>query len=1645
VAHTPGAPKAGPSLIGLVWAAGILLASATHAEDWPTYQHDNARSGITSERLRLPLGEEWTFRARHKPQPAWEEPSPKPTGGFYGQIELRRVHFDDAFLAVVAGDSVYFGSSADNRVMALDAATGQVRWSAHTGGPVRLAPTVWRDRVLVGSDDGFVYSLKAADGSVAWKLRAAPEDRKVLGNGRMISLWPVRTSVLVDDGIAYFAAGIFPLEGVAVYAVRADDGRLVWKNDAATEDPRSSLSPQGYLLASATRLFAPMGRTSPTAFDRKDGKLLYTASLGHMIGGAQTLLADDLLFTGTEEILAFQQESASKRVAWFPGRHILVSRSLTYLATDREILAIDRKAYTPASLARQSLATRRLDRTQVLYRARSARQRAEAVLKETQAKAKALGEESGSLALSAFFREDGLKGWLGEREELPKKLVADTRAFAAAEQALANLEKELTKLGEDIAKADAAAAAAVRWRSACEASETMILARDVLFVGGKDQVLAFDAASGQPLWTGKADGKARGLAVAGGRLFVSTDAGSIHCFGKGGAPAPPTVTEPTNPSPYPEDDLTEKYEGAAEEAVGRNGGMRGYCLVFGAERGRLAFELAKRSEMMIYAVEPDPKKAAEARKALDAAGLLGARVCVDEYPLSHVPYSDYFANLVASDSVLLNGSLPPEGREMLRMLKPAGGRLVLPPLAKLPDQKEIEAWMRGHGVEAQEMQANHAWTSIRRGQLDGAGSWTHEYAEPGNTACGDDTRVKCPLGILWFGGPGPGKMLERHVRAAAPLAVGGRLFVQGEGFVMAYDAYNGLKLWERAIPGALRSALSDECSNFAAGKDSLFVAVNDKCLRIDQATGETKATYELPPPPAAVGAPLVGAPSGRPQGPPLRPPRWGYAATVGDLLFGTRSKAGREAEQVFAINLKDGSRAWVHDGKKISQVTLAISGGKLFFAEADVSPAERAAALKDKTDRLAQLKGDDLRKAQEAIKTAEVRRVVALDTATGKGLWEKPLDLTGCRHKTLGGGELVAMAAKGVLVFCAASADGHFWEQFFKGEFAQRRIIALSAADGSTLWDKSIGYRIRPLIVGDTLIAEPWAFDLRTGEQKMREHPITGEKVPWQYARPGHHCGAVSACLSTIFFRSFSIAWYDLLGDCGTTHFAGQRPGCWINIIPANGLVLIPEASSGCLCPFPLMCTVALEPRAEREPWALYSVPGSPTPVKHLAMNLGAPGDRRDADGTLWLGYPRPTGSLVFPLKVETRFVPKGGYYRENPKSAGLAETDKPWLFASGARGLTRCAIPLAAESDRPGLYTVRLGFADPDKARPGDRVFDVRLQGQTVLKDFDLASAGGQRSAAIIKEFRDVHAPRSLTIDLVPKGTVRSPEGAPVLNCIELTRTRVLAVGVRAPSFFLSDLRPEMAHPVAIVNHTDEEFAGELVCQGVEGTANPFDVVPPRQAFRLGPMERTTLAVKVAARRGVAPGEYRLPMSLVGATGAVESLDWAAVTHLGRKRQAVLFAVEDSYVKKQTPQKNYGSDPQLWADGGEKELGDAGHCIAYFKFRLDVPGRPISAKVRLPVGTWPAAESGDSGVIRLVEGKWSEETVTYENRPALGDVLAKIGKVKAGEVVERKLDVSLEGREELSIAIDLTGLDGAGYCSRESATPPELVVDFGP
>ncbi|OYW15976.1 MAG: hypothetical protein B7Z55_14425, partial [Planctomycetales bacterium 12-60-4] len=432
-----------------------------------------------------------------------------------------------------------------------------------------------------------------------------------------------------------------------------------------------------------------------------------------------------------------------------------------------------------------------------------------------------------------------------------------------------------------------------------------------------------------------------------------------------------------------------------------------------------------------------------------------------------------------------------------------------------------------------------------------------------NTAISSDQRINGDLGVLWYGDPGPGEVVNRHEGAVGPLSVNGKLFVQGETTILAYDAYNGRHLWTQENPKALRTGVfqNQNPGNLAAGEDSLFHFIGDKCLQVDMATGETVATHSLPP----------GKDDGRYQ--------WGYVAVKDGLLFGTATMRHELASQlrrrgrltddatdgIFAIDIATGKHLWSYAGKSISHHTIAMGPNAVYFIDSSITSEQRADLLQQDRSKLANLTGEEQVLAEKRLKEADVRLAVALDAKSGKKLWEHAVDVTDCSDIGIGGGKLTLMYANDTLVLCGANANGHYWKQFVAGEFARRRLVALSAADGYKLWAKDANYRHRPIIIGSKILAEPWMFDLTSGEQITRQHPITGAETPWSVMRTGHHCGMLTGCDSgMILFRSGATGFMDLNADDGIRHFAGHRLGCWINAIAANGLVMIPEASAGC-------------------------------------------------------------------------------------------------------------------------------------------------------------------------------------------------------------------------------------------------------------------------------------------------------------------------------------------------------------------------------------------------------------------------------------------------------------------------------------------------
>lgn len=1195
----------------------VLLASLSAlGADWPEYRHDAGRSGFTPEPISAVPHLQWTYVPRNPPMPAWQDPV----------REYNLLDFDYSFQTVVAGGLVYFGSSADCLVYALDEKTGKVVWTFPTDGPIRFAPAVSQDKVIAASDDGYVYCLSAKEGRLLWKHRVGPSGDMIIGNGRMISRWPLRSGLAVADGIVHCSAGMWPMDKTFMCGLKVEDGSEVWK----TEPPE--FGPQGYLALNSRFLYVPAGRAPMWVMDRKGGRARAT----HPFGRSGPMAREDVVITG-------------------PQTHS--------------------------------------------------------------------GNENLPIAGSPTFapRAASVWAWTPGMERVIKPAANEKTAYAFGASAV------YLAGGGKVAARDFGFNQKWEVAGPQQAYATIVADRTII-VGGDKVVTLHSADDGKTLVTLPVDGQARGLAAAGGRLYVSLDSGRIVCFGAEAVAAPPVVS-----SPAPNAAAAPEMAQTADTIVKDSRIAKGFCLVAGA--ADIAAELARRTALKIICVEADEAKVLAAKKLLDEAGLYGARVSVLQQTDNKLSLPDYFANLVVvADAAQIQDT------ELYRVLRPYGGvayRL----------GAEGASWIRGDGLTASAVSKN--LQKCVRGALAGAGDWTHQFANAGSSSSSDDLLVKWPLRPLWFGEPGPSRMMNRHLRGTAPVTSNGRLFVLGQNDIMAFDAYNGTELWSSRMPSAQRRVVDILGGSMASDKDSVYVCTAGLCLQFDADTGKSGQVYRVSeaaaktslatPQTIAVGDDNSLAMKATDSGVELtlttKDPKVANADPEKDpahgdsweLFFDFRPAAQRTAfygpgvfhvivvpatQQKPAPSWKagpwsrpltfkvegqpvaDGSRTVVHiawadvvaaaagkpdsfafgailnssdDGKTLlkrdykfatrssyriadflgtaTTSTATTSGTDAAPAAAPLGklgPAENMtwghlAVLDDvilgsvveQTDTPDTLKfgwdfssegkdftGPGVEEVLNSVGAGSgTRAIFALNKSDGKLRWEyvaknviphsgicvlgnrvyvmdrPPLTQTAAerrRGKTptddatlvvldLATGKKVGEVTKGLLNY-SSLRGGH-------GILCASSMTGMTAYDASSLTELwSVNTHIpmegvhhctaflrTPVVTKDWVYDDPLALQLRTGKQRLVNNK------PWVWGN-FRGCGTVSASASMLFFRQNNLMMLDASENPGSHKAAGIRPGCYINIIAACGLALMPEASSGCGCPYNFQATVVLAP-----------------------------------------------------------------------------------------------------------------------------------------------------------------------------------------------------------------------------------------------------------------------------------------------------------------------------------------------------------------------------------------------------------------------------------------------------------------------------------
>ena len=876
------------------------------------------------------------------------------------------------------------------------------------------------------------------------------------------------------------------------------------------------------------------------------------------------------------------------------------------------------------------------------------------------------------------------------------------------------------------------------WEIEADGSGDLILAGDLLIAAGEKQIsLIRLPQQQQPASVVKAipvDQRIQRLLVADRKLIAVSIDGQILAFGRGesGKPSPDQPDARVVPS---------EYQQMAGELLAA-GDAAGYAFWFGSCDDLRAHALAFKSPFVQLAIVDSESTAIDAtRKLLDANGLYGS-VTVHHSGAADFRPPKYVANMVFVDAEIV---LDRPGIEAVyQAVRPYGGVMYLLTANR---QQQLMDNIKAMNLEQAKVSIGPHGVIVRRqGALPGSADWTHQYGDIANTIKSNDSRVKLPLGVLWFGGSSNMDVLPRHGHGPPEQVVGGRLFIQGMNSLSARDVYTGRVLWKRDfadlgtfdvyydntyenvpldpkynqvhIPGA-----NARGTNYVVTDDRVYLVEAGVCHALDPATGETLADFRLPKSDSGVAE------------------QWGYLGVYQDVLIGglgfamyrdryeltldsdknlRPSKAGfgsKSLDRAASVALVGFDR---HSGKQLWKVDahhsfwhngIVAGGGKVYCLDRSPKQIEDALRRRGKS-------------------RPDTYRILAFDFRTGQPAWEINDNIFGT---WLGYSE-----QHDLLLQAGAKASDRLVDEVAQG------MAVYSGSDGSVTWsDESLTYSGPCILHNDLIITNAnsyaesaGAFYLKTGKPKWVRNPLTGEPQRWTIKR-AYGCNSMIASENLLTFRSGAAGFYDLLSDSGTGNLGGFKSGCTSNLVVADGVLNAPDYTRTCSCTYQNQTSLALVHMPEMEMWSIHNAAATAAPgkmIENLAINFGAPGDRRDADGVLWLEHPVVAGDSP-PLSIRTN--PETRYFQRHASS--LASSDRSWLLASGAEHITDLRIELKLKDE----YDLNNGI--PVQHVNDDAEEDENGNVNLISSDLELVEDSGTQVVGI--RFNEINIARNTPI----------------------------------------------------------------------------------------------------------------------------------------------------------------------------------------------------------------------------------------------------------------------------------------------------------
>ncbi len=924
------------------------------------------------------------------------------------------------------------------------------------------------------------------------------------------------------------------------------------------------------------------------------------------------------------------------------------------------------------------------------------------------------------------------------------------------------------------------------WTLDVDASGDLIQAGTRLYAGGKNGLTAIQLNNGSATiaWEQIVKGGIGRIIAANGQLFAVTMDGKILAFG--GEQPKNLIDIPIANKPFK---ISKSANALAKEILEKSEINSGYAMYFGGKNPALLAALSQQSELSFVAVVEGVSKVNELREKFDKMGIKASRVAFLEETPKSMDFAPYFASLTVVENI---GDYEPETSKILLekiyiSTHPFGGKIWIGGNSSgITQISSVASSASFDGLDKLEANSDHVFLS-RSGAPKGSANWTHLYGDISNTIKSDDELVKLPLGVLWFGGISNMEVLPRHGHGPPEQVVNGKLIIQGLNSISARDVYTGRPLWKKEFEtlgtygmyynesysdDPLNTAYNQEHipgvntrgTNYVVTEDWVYVVQGYSCHILDIETGELIKTTRIPK-------------HNRDQ--------WGYIGVAGDNLIAGAEFVKYGAVVQKGLKSEEEMQAYV----ELIEANNDRTGGFKeygFSASQSIVVADRH-NIKMKWDAKAKygfihntiISNDKavfaIDKVPASMRNILSRRgidiegdftLTSFNIETGDTLWQN-------KDKVFGSWLGYNKEFDILLQATRPSRD------MVSGEPGDR-MIAFRGSDGKLLWDRKIEYHNPPILHGQQIIVDDAAYDITNGDQIQRINPVTREEIKWTYSRT-YGCNYIIGSEHMLSFRSGAAGFYDLKNQGGTGNLGGFKSGCTSNLVAANGVLNAPDYTRTCSCSYQNQTSVSFVYMPRLEYWTNNEVQWNGQRVKQVGLNFGAPGDRMADNNTLWLDYPSVGGNSP-DIPVEVKFATsdtaavmlhrsigksstdrKVGYIRGN--SFNMDSENHSYVAASGLSGAQEIVITLANAPEKSASYTVKLYFTELESGNAASRVFDVNIQGDNILKDFNIAKEAGGVNRLVTKSLEGIMVSDKLTIQLSSK----SADILPLISGVEL------------------------------------------------------------------------------------------------------------------------------------------------------------------------------------------------------------------------------------------------------------------------------------